>query len=125
GRYRREHARVILCGRHSCEKLCDCNRRRASLATRVNGHGGHGLSLASGLESTKSNIRRLMVSTSGGTSGPVNRQRISPRTECFVESLGKRDGAAFRFDESKIAVVRADASHHVAQKGRRARRELL
>src|SRR5207237_6729321 len=59
------------------------------------------LSLASGLESTKANIRRLMVSTSGGTSGPVNRQRISPRTECFVESLGKRDGAAFRFDESK------------------------
>src|SRR5207237_6246976 len=83
------------------------------------------LSLASGLESTKANIRRLMVSTSGWTSGPVNRQRISPRTECFVESLGKRDGAAFRFDESKIAVVRADASHHVAQKGRRARRELL
>jgi len=45
----------------------------------------------------------------------MNRQGISDRPKFFVESFTERNGAALRFNQRKIAVIRAHARHHPAQ----------
>src|SRR6202011_645980 len=77
------------------------------------------------LEPAKTDVRNFMIATTRWAAGPMNREGIHASTHFFVESLGKRDSAALRFDKSQIAIIGADAGNQSAHKRRRTRRELL
>src|SRR6266849_9811728 len=66
-----------------------------------------------------------MVAATRRAPGPMNRQWVHPCTHLFLESLGKGDSAALRFDKSQIAIIGSDAGNQSAHKRRRTRRELL
>ena len=110
---------------HGCQNLLAGNRVGARPTSCVDCHGIDELSVDFCLEPAKTNIRNFMVATSSGAAGPMNCEGLRARTHFFVESLGKRDSAALRFDERQIAIIGADASNQTTHKGRRARRKLL
>src|ERR1700730_5670339 len=118
------HIRKRFIARHGCQNLLAGNRVGARPTSCVDCHSIDELSVDFCLEPAKTNIRNFMVATSSGAAGPMNCEELRVCTHFFVESLGKRDCAALRFDKGQIAIIGADASNQTTHKGRGARRKL-
>src|SRR5216684_988463 len=117
--------RQRLIARYGLQNLLAGDRMGAGPAACVDSDGIHNLSVNPCLETAKSDVGSLMIATARWAAGPVNREGIRGGTHFVVKSLGKRDRAALRFDESEIAIVRSDAGDQSAHKGRGTRRELF
>lgn len=90
---------------------------RARSPAYIDRHRIDDLSVDFCFEAAKTNVRGLMIAATRRAPGPVNRQGIHVSTEFFLERLRKRDGAALRFDQGEVAIVRPNASNQSAHFG--------
>src|SRR6266853_582128 len=111
--------------RHNLQNLLASDRMRAGSAAGVDGDSIHNLSVNSCLETAQPNVSRLMVAAASRASRPVDRERIHAAPHFDLEILREGDRAALGFNESEIAIIRANASDQSAREWRRTRRELL
>src|SRR5260370_19258817 len=98
---------------------------RAGSAAGVDGDSIHNLPVNSCFETAQPNVSRLMVAAASGASRPVDRERIHAAPQFALEILRESGRLALRFNESEIAIIRANASDQSAREWRGTRRELL